>query len=134
MERSDRLTEPHYPKGQGGHPACPLMAMLRIHLMQNGSATAIQPWKNHSTRPRSCGNLQDCTDRIPDQTTILNFRLLLEKHELAGGILQVIVDQLLHGEGAYVIGDAGLIRKSGFASWLKIARNRPRYLPCRTFG
>lgn len=34
MERSDRLTEPHYPKGQGGHPACPLMAMLRIHLMQ----------------------------------------------------------------------------------------------------
>lgn len=73
-------------------------------------------------------------DRIPDQTTILNFRLLLEKHELAGGILQVIVDQLLHGEGAYVIGDAGLIRKSGFASWLKIARNRPRYLPCRTFG
>lgn len=34
MERSDRLTEPHYPKGQGGHPACPLMAMLRIHQMQ----------------------------------------------------------------------------------------------------
>ena len=29
-------------------------------------------------------------DRIPDETTILNFRRLLEKHELAGGILQVI--------------------------------------------
>jgi IS5 family transposase len=29
-------------------------------------------------------------DRTPDETTILNFRRLLEKHELAGGILQVI--------------------------------------------
>ncbi len=29
------LIEPHYPKGEGGRPAYPLMAMLRIHLMQN---------------------------------------------------------------------------------------------------
>lgn len=29
-------------------------------------------------------------DQIPNETTILNFRRLLEKHELAGGILQVI--------------------------------------------
>jgi transposase, IS5 family len=29
------LIEPHYPKSEGGRPAYPLMAMLRIHLMQN---------------------------------------------------------------------------------------------------
>ena len=29
------LIEPHYPKGDGGRPAYPLMAMLRVHLMQN---------------------------------------------------------------------------------------------------
>ncbi|EGH26496.1 transposase, partial [Pseudomonas amygdali pv. mori str. 301020] len=27
--------EPHYPTGEGGRPAYPLMAMLRVHLMQN---------------------------------------------------------------------------------------------------
>jgi hypothetical protein len=29
------LIEPHYPKGEGGRPAYPLMAMRRVHLMQN---------------------------------------------------------------------------------------------------
>ncbi|WP_428481004.1 transposase [Pseudomonas chlororaphis] len=29
------LIEPNYPKGDGGRPAYPLMAMLRVHLMQN---------------------------------------------------------------------------------------------------
>jgi len=29
------LNERHYPKGDGGRPAYPLMAMLRVHLMQN---------------------------------------------------------------------------------------------------
>lgn len=29
------LIEPYYRKGEGGRPAYPLMAMLRVHLMQN---------------------------------------------------------------------------------------------------
>ncbi len=29
------LIVPHSPKGDGGRPAYPLMAMLRVHLMQN---------------------------------------------------------------------------------------------------
>jgi transposase, IS5 family len=43
-------------------------------------------------------------DRIPDETTILNFRRQLEKHELAGGILQVINGYL---------GDRGLMLRQG---------------------
>jgi IS5 family transposase len=29
------LIEPHYPKGEGGRPAYPLLAMLRVHLLKN---------------------------------------------------------------------------------------------------
>ncbi len=29
------LIEPHYPKDEGGRPAYSVMAMLRVHLMQN---------------------------------------------------------------------------------------------------
>jgi IS5 family transposase len=43
-------------------------------------------------------------ERIPDETTILNFRRLLEKHELAGGILAVINGYL---------GDRGLSLRQG---------------------
>ena len=43
-------------------------------------------------------------NRIPNETTILNFRRLLEKYESAGGILQVINDYL---------GDRGLLLRHG---------------------
>jgi len=43
-------------------------------------------------------------ERIPDETTILNFRRLLEKHDLAAGILGVINDYL---------GDRGLLLRQG---------------------
>lgn len=43
-------------------------------------------------------------DRTPDETTVLNFRCLLEKNELAGGILQVI--------NGYQ-GDRGLMLRQG---------------------
>jgi len=43
-------------------------------------------------------------ERIPDETTLLNFRRLLEKHELAAGILGVINGYL---------GDRGLSLRQG---------------------
>lgn len=50
-------------------------------------------------------------DRIPDENTILNFRRLLEKYELAGGILQVINGYLgpLHAyRGCFCAGLTGV--------------------------
>ena len=44
--------EPHYPKGDGGRPAYPLIAMLRVHLMQNWFGYS--EWKKRSTRRTSC--------------------------------------------------------------------------------
>ena len=89
------LIEPHYPKGEGGRPAYPLMAMLRVHLLQNWfgySDPAMEEALYETTILRQFAGLN--LERIPDETTILNFRRLLEKHELAAGILAVI-----HGSG-----------------------------------
>ncbi|UVE19027.1 IS5 family transposase [Pseudomonas sp. LS44] len=85
------LIEPHYPKGDGGRPAYPLMAMLRVHLMQNWfgySDPAMEEALYETTILRQFAGLS--LERISDETTILNFRRLLEKHELAAGILAVI--------------------------------------------
>ncbi len=85
------LIEPHYPKGEGGRPAYQLMAMLRVHLMQNWfgySDPAMEEALYETTILRQFAGLS--LERIPDETTILNFRRMLEKHELAAGILAVI--------------------------------------------
>ncbi len=81
----------HYPKGEGGRPTYPLMAMLRVHLLQNWfgySDPAMEEALYETTILRQFAGLN--LERIPDETTILNFRRLLEKHELAAGILTVI--------------------------------------------
>ncbi|WP_405119794.1 IS5 family transposase [Pseudomonas leptonychotis] len=99
------LIDPHYPKGEGGRPAYPLMAMLRAHLMQNWfgySDPAMEEALYETTILRQFAGLS--LERIPDETTILNFRRLLEKHELAAGILAVINGYL---------GDRGLSLRQG---------------------
>ncbi|WP_370694624.1 IS5 family transposase [Pseudomonas sp. FP833] len=78
------LIEPHYPKGEGGRPAYPLMAMLRVHLLQNWfgySDPAMEEALYETTILRQFAGLN--LERIPDETTILNFRRLLETR--AGG-------------------------------------------------
>ncbi len=68
MERVDRLIEPHYPKGEGGRPADPLMTMLRVHLLQN--------WFGYSD-PAMEQPLYETT--IPRHFTGLNLERLLGK-------------------------------------------------------
>jgi IS5 family transposase len=85
------LIERYYPKGDGGRPPHQLMAMLRVHLMQNWfgySDPTMEEALYETTILRQLAGLS--LERIPDETTILNFRRLLEKHELAAGILGVI--------------------------------------------
>jgi transposase, IS5 family len=99
------LIERHYPKGDGGRPAYPRMAMLRVHLMQNWfgySDPTMEEALYETTILRQFAGLS--LERIPDETTILNFRRLLKKHELAAGILGVINGYL---------GDRGLSLRQG---------------------
>ena len=98
------MIELRYPKGEGG-AAYPLMAMLRVHLMQNWfgySDPAMEEALYETTILHQFAGLS--LERIPDETTILNFRRLLEKHELAAGILGVINGYL---------GDRGLSLRQG---------------------
>ena len=85
------LIEPHYPKGEGGRPAYPLDAMLRVHLMQNWfgySDPAMEEALYETTILRLFAGLQ--LDRIPDETTILNFRRLLERYGLSTALFEVV--------------------------------------------
>jgi len=99
------LIEPHYPKGEGGRPSYPLMAILRVHLLQNWfgySDPAMEEALYETTILRQFAGLN--LERITDETTILNFRRLLERNELAAGILAVINGYL---------GDRGLSLRQG---------------------
>lgn len=99
------LIEPHYQTGDGARPAYPLMAILRVHLLQNWfgySDPAMEEALYETTILRQFAGLN--LERIPDETTILNFRRLLEKHELTAGILGVINGYL---------GDRGLSLRQG---------------------
>src|SRR5690606_21513556 len=86
-----KLIEPHYPKmGRPGRQPYPLATMLRVHFLQQWYALS-DPGMEEALyeiptlrRFAHLGGL----DTIPDETTILNFRRLLETHGLAGKIFE----------------------------------------------
>ena len=73
----------YYPKIQNGRPPYPLSAMLRVHCMQlfyNLSDPAMEDALYEIESMRQFAGLK--LDRLPDETTILNFRHFLEQHVL----------------------------------------------------
>ena len=81
------LIAPHYPKlgPKGGRPPMPLEMMLRVHFLQNWYALSdpmAEEMLYDSDAMRRFAGIELGDDRIPDETTILNFRHLLEKHQL----------------------------------------------------
>lgn len=84
-----RLIEPCYPvAGRGRHPY-PIATMLRVHFLQNWfglSDPAMEEALYEIASMRQFAHLT-LTQPIPDETTILNFRRLLEENELAPEIL-----------------------------------------------
>ena len=70
---------------KGGRPAMPLEVMLRIYGLQQWYALsdplAEESLYDSDAMQRFAG-LELGEDRIPDETTILNFRHLLERHDL----------------------------------------------------
>ena len=94
------LIEPHYPKSgsKGGRPAYPLETMLRIHLMQQWydlSDPAMEDALIEVPTMRRFAGIDLISERIPDETTILAFRHLLEKHELGRQILETVKAHLI---------------------------------------
>jgi len=98
------LVEPHYPKPGNGRRPYPLEVMLRIHFMQqwfNLSDPAMEEALYDSTSIRNFAKLSLTRGSIPDETTILNFRHLLEKHNIAADALEA-VNLLLQDQGMMV--------------------------------
>ena len=80
-----RLIEPHYPKGASGRPPMGVEKMLRIYFMQqwfNMSDPAMEDALYDSNSMARFAGIELGTDPVPDETTILKFRHLLEKHNL----------------------------------------------------
>jgi IS5 family transposase len=80
------VIEPHYPKAPQGRPPHPLPRMLRIYFMQqwfNLSDPAMEDALYDSESMRRFAGIDLTADLVPDETTILRFRHLLEKHRLA---------------------------------------------------
>jgi transposase, IS5 family len=101
------LIEPHAPKGQRGRPPFPTEALLRIHFMQQWftlSDPAMEEALHDVPLFRDFAGLGGWDDRLPDETTILRFRHLLEQHDLAPKILAKVNEVLI---------DKGLMLRAG---------------------
>ena len=133
------VVEPYYPKAGNGRRPYPLETMLRIHCMQQWYALSDEAMEDALYEIASMRLFAHLSldSAIPDRTTIMNFRHLLEKHQTKKGNLwfygmkaHIGVDaksgmihtfkttssnehdlnqlsHLLHGEEEFVSADAG---------------------------
>ena len=98
------VIEPHYPKVGNGRPPVGLERMLRMYFVQhwfNLADEACEEALLDSMALRRFVGIDLGRERVPDGTTLLKFRRLLEKHEL-GAALFAKVGQVLQDKGLKV--------------------------------
>ena len=98
---------PAYPVAGNGRRPYPLATMLRIHLMQQWfgySDAAMEDALHETPLLRKFSGLDAGADCMPDETTILNFRHLLEENHLA---------ETLFGEVVTLLTERGFILRQG---------------------
>ena len=91
------LIEPHYPKAGRGRRPHDLERMLRIYFLQqwfNLSDPQAEDAIYDSESMRRFAKVELSEDKIPDETTILRFRHLLEEHGLTESIFEAVKDLL----------------------------------------
>jgi IS5 family transposase len=106
---SDLVAEiaPFMPEGRRGRPPFPVESLLRIHFMQQWftlSDPAMEEALHDVPLFRDFAGLGGWDDRLPDESTILRFRHVLEKHKLAERILATV---------NLLLGAKGLMLRSG---------------------
>jgi transposase, IS5 family len=92
-----QIVEPHSPLAKTGRPPFAIEAMLRIHYLQQWfglSDPAMEEALHDVPLYREFAGLGDGVSRLPDESTILRFRHLLEAHDLAVDMLRVVNDIL----------------------------------------
>ena len=88
-----RLIGPHYPKAGDGRQPLGLEKMLRVYFLQqwfNLSDPGAEDAIYDSESMRRFARVELGEDVVPDETTILRFRHLLEQHGLTGAIFDEI--------------------------------------------
>jgi IS5 family transposase len=92
-EQIQALIEPHYPRAGNGTQPTPLERMLRIYFMQqwfNLSDPGAEDSLYDSESMRRFAQIELVEDAVPDETTILRFRHLLERHQLTEQIFGLV--------------------------------------------
>ena len=87
------LIEPHYPKAGNGRQPLGLEKMLRIYFLQqwfNLSDPQAEDAIYDSESMRRFARVELGDDEVPDETTILRFRHLLEQHQLTQAIFDAV--------------------------------------------
>lgn len=121
------VIEPHYPKPGNGRPPVGLERMLRMYFVQHWFNLADQACEEallDSPALRRFVGIDLGRERVPDATTLLKFRRLLERHEL-GAELFAKVGEVLEDRGlkvgtgtivdATIIGAASSTKNAGKA-------------------
>ena len=101
------LITPHAPAGKTGRPPFATEVMLRIHLLQQffgHSDPAMEEALHDIPLYREFAQLDAGITRLPDESTILRFRHMLEQNDLGVQILAVVNARLI---------DRGLLLKTG---------------------
>lgn len=88
-----KLIAPHYPRAGNGRTPMPLETMLRIYFLQQwfnlSDPAAEDSLYDIESMRRFCG-IELSDNAVPDETTILNFRRLLERHRLTEAIFAAV--------------------------------------------
>jgi IS5 family transposase len=109
------VIEPHYPQGRRGRPPIGIERMLRIYFLQQWYALADEALEDalyDSQALRTFAGIDLSVEAVPDATTLLKFRHLLEAHALTERLFAEVgallsERQLLMKEGTIV--DATII-------------------------
>lgn len=93
------VVEPHYPKAGNGRPPLGLEKMLRIYFLQQWfslSDPAMEDALYDIESLRRFVGIEFGQDEVPDETTILRFRHLLERHQLTRKLFKKVNQHLEH--------------------------------------
>lgn len=91
------LIAPHYPKAGRGRQPLPMEVLLRVYFLQqwfNLSDPLAEEMLYDSESMRRFARVELGEDTIPDESTILRFRHLLEKHDLTARMFAAVKEHL----------------------------------------
>ena len=103
-EQLCEVIEPHYPKPGNGRPPVGLQRMLRMYFVQHWFNLADEACEDallDSTALRRFVGIDLGVERVPDATTLLKFRRLVEDKQL-GAALFAKVGEVLQAQGMKV--------------------------------